>query len=353
MIAAQGILTTPRRQDLARRRGRPRHGQDLRLRRRRHRRGRRTATRSPSDGTTVERGRRHLHRRHHRQGLPRRGAGRSRRRWCSTSRATLAADADPLVAAVHRLLTPRRRARGGCGCGPTPTPRDGRRPGPPVRRRGHRPVPHRAHVPRRPARAGRAADPGRRPTTSARPRSTALLPLQRADFVEHLPRDGRPAGHGPADRPAAARVPAAAGGAGGQGRRGRGDAARTRATTRRCSPRSAGCTSRTRCSACAASGSGWSSPACSRCRSGRSPRPPRRCRPSGGDPRPEIMVPLVGAVQELETVRAEAEQCSPRWPRDAASRSLIGTMIEVPRAALTAGRDRRGGASSSPSAPTT
>jgi pyruvate,orthophosphate dikinase len=28
---------------------------------------------------------------------------------------------------------------------------------------------------------------------------------------------------------------------------------------------------------------------------------------AGGDPRPEIMVPLVGAVQELETVRAEAE----------------------------------------------
>ena len=28
----------------------------------------------------------------------------------------------------------------------------------------------------------------------------------------------------------------------------------------------------------------------------------------GGDPRPEIMVPLVGAVQELETVRAEAEK---------------------------------------------
>ena len=28
----------------------------------------------------------------------------------------------------------------------------------------------------------------------------------------------------------------------------------------------------------------------------------------GGNPRPEIMVPLVGAVQELETVRAEALQ---------------------------------------------
>ena len=27
---------------------------------------------------------------------------------------------------------------------------------------------------------------------------------------------------------------------------------------------------------------------------------------AGGDPRPEIMVPLVGAVQELEMVRAEA-----------------------------------------------
>jgi pyruvate,orthophosphate dikinase len=47
------------------------------------------------------------------------------------------------------------------------------------------------------------------------------------------------------------------------------------------------------------------------------------------------MVPLVGAVQELETVRAEAEAvlatvqgCPP---------IRIGTMIEVPRAALTAG----------------
>lgn len=61
---------------------------------------------------------------------------------------------------------------------------------------------------------------------------------------------------------------------------------------------------------------------------------------AGGDPRPEIMVPLVGAVQELETVRAESETVL----RDVAERSgvdvpaLIGTMIEVPRAALTAGQ---------------
>jgi pyruvate,orthophosphate dikinase len=56
---------------------------------------------------------------------------------------------------------------------------------------------------------------------------------------------------------------------------------------------------------------------------------------AGGDPRPEIMVPLVGAVQELETVRHQAEaildatQGIPQIP--------VGTMIEVPRAALTAG----------------
>jgi pyruvate, orthophosphate dikinase len=56
---------------------------------------------------------------------------------------------------------------------------------------------------------------------------------------------------------------------------------------------------------------------------------------AGGAPRPEIMVPLVGAVQELEVVRAEAQRIidgtggAPRIP--------IGTMIEVPRAALTAG----------------
>jgi pyruvate, orthophosphate dikinase len=61
---------------------------------------------------------------------------------------------------------------------------------------------------------------------------------------------------------------------------------------------------------------------------------------AGGDPRPEIMVPLVGAVQELETVRAETLQVL----ADVAAESgvevdtLIGTMIEVPRAAMTAGQ---------------
>ncbi|WP_432978301.1 pyruvate, phosphate dikinase [Dactylosporangium sp. CA-233914] len=48
---------------------------------------------------------------------------------------------------------------------------------------------------------------------------------------------------------------------------------------------------------------------------------------------PEIMVPLVGAVQELETIRAEAEKIIGEFAVDV----KIGTMIEVPRAALTAG----------------
>jgi pyruvate,orthophosphate dikinase len=58
----------------------------------------------------------------------------------------------------------------------------------------------------------------------------------------------------------------------------------------------------------------------------------------GGRPRPEIMVPLVGAVQELETVRHEAERIIAEVVGDSGLEVLIGTMIEVPRAALTAGQ---------------
>ena len=60
----------------------------------------------------------------------------------------------------------------------------------------------------------------------------------------------------------------------------------------------------------------------------------------GGDPQAEIMVPLVGSVQELELIAEEAQKvlhgvaethgCTLEFP--------IGTMIELPRAALTAGR---------------
>lgn len=61
---------------------------------------------------------------------------------------------------------------------------------------------------------------------------------------------------------------------------------------------------------------------------------------AGGDPRVEIMIPLVGAVQELEIIREEAERVL-REVEAASGTSLdypIGTMIELPRAALTAGQ---------------
>jgi pyruvate, orthophosphate dikinase len=57
---------------------------------------------------------------------------------------------------------------------------------------------------------------------------------------------------------------------------------------------------------------------------------------AGGDPHPEIMVPLVGSVLELEAVRDEALAVLAAVP--GAPTTPIGTMIEVPRAAMTAGR---------------
>ncbi len=62
------------------------------------------------------------------------------------------------------------------------------------------------------------------------------------------------------------------------------------------------------------------------------------CARQGLHSRPEIMVPLVGAVQELETVRAEAEKIIGEVVGGSDVEVLIGTMIEVPRAALTAGQ---------------
>ena len=61
---------------------------------------------------------------------------------------------------------------------------------------------------------------------------------------------------------------------------------------------------------------------------------------AGGDPKPEIMIPLVGAVQELEIVKDETERVLADVARAQGVEvdTLIGTMIEVPRAALTAGQ---------------
>ena len=58
----------------------------------------------------------------------------------------------------------------------------------------------------------------------------------------------------------------------------------------------------------------------------------------GGDPHPEIMIPLVGHVNELKVTRDELEAEAQRV-QQAHNRKVdykFGTMIEVPRAALTA-----------------
>jgi pyruvate,orthophosphate dikinase len=61
---------------------------------------------------------------------------------------------------------------------------------------------------------------------------------------------------------------------------------------------------------------------------------------AGGVARVEIMVPLVGAVQELEIIRDEARHVLDEVTETTGAdiRALIGTMIELPRAALTAGQ---------------
>lgn len=59
-----------------------------------------------------------------------------------------------------------------------------------------------------------------------------------------------------------------------------------------------------------------------------------------GDPRAEIMIPLVGTVQELEIVREEADRVVAEVQAATGTnlKLKIGTMIELPRAALTAGQ---------------
>ncbi|MFF5308150.1 pyruvate, phosphate dikinase [Streptomyces massasporeus] len=61
---------------------------------------------------------------------------------------------------------------------------------------------------------------------------------------------------------------------------------------------------------------------------------------AGGTPKAEIMVPLVGDVRELRLVREEVQRVLAEVSRAArvALDCPVGTMIELPRAALTAGR---------------
>ncbi|MFE2064324.1 pyruvate, phosphate dikinase [Streptomyces sp. NPDC059467] len=61
---------------------------------------------------------------------------------------------------------------------------------------------------------------------------------------------------------------------------------------------------------------------------------------AGGSPEAEIMVPLVGAVEELRIERAEVERVLAEVSEETGVpvHCPVGTMIELPRAALTAGR---------------
>ncbi|WP_327672866.1 MULTISPECIES: pyruvate, phosphate dikinase [unclassified Streptomyces] len=60
----------------------------------------------------------------------------------------------------------------------------------------------------------------------------------------------------------------------------------------------------------------------------------------GGDPRAEIMIPLVATATELQLARAEVERALAEVSLETGRRidCPIGTMIELPRSALTAGR---------------
>ena len=71
---------------------------------------------------------------------------------------------------------------------------------------------------------------------------------------------------------------------------------------------------------------------------------------------PEVMIPLIGRVKELEHQKAIVKRVADEVLGKAGLKKqkyLIGTMIEIPRAALTGGRGRARRPSSSASAPTT
>ena len=59
---------------------------------------------------------------------------------------------------------------------------------------------------------------------------------------------------------------------------------------------------------------------------------------AGGTVYPEVMIPLVGTYQELKILRANAEEVAKRVIAESGQKVeyKIGTMIEIPRAALTA-----------------
>ena len=68
-----------------------------------------------------------------------------------------------------------------------------------------------------------------------------------------------------------------------------------------------------------------------------------QCKEAGGDPRPEIMIPLTASVQEMELSRDEVAKVLAEVEQETGTsvHTLIGTMIEVPRATMIAGEIAR------------
>ena len=67
------------------------------------------------------------------------------------------------------------------------------------------------------------------------------------------------------------------------------------------------------------------------------------CREAGIDARPEIMIPLVGTAQELDVLAQHAravieDVCAKRLASGDVLHIPVGTMIEIPRACVTAGQ---------------
>ena len=107
---------------------------------------------------------------------------------------------------------------------------------------------------------------------------------------------------------------------------------------RRLPPKWRSCTSSTRCSGTAAAVSASPTRRSRRCRHGRSSRPPASSRRRASTVLPEIMIPLVGTKKELENQAAvvRATAAAVFAEQGASVDYLVGTMIEIPRAALTA-----------------
>ena len=273
MIAAAGHPHQPRRQDLARRRRRPRHGQDLRVRRRGARRRHR---RPPVHGP----------RRHGRR--TRATSSRSTAPPARSSSARCRSSPSPVVRVLRGR--PRRTAR---------TPTSSSRPCTGSWRHADERAPAGGARQRRHRRGRRRGPAASAPQGIGLCRTEHMFLGERRQLVERLI-----LADDDEEREAAlaALLPAAARGLRRASSR-RWTACRSRSgcSTRRCtsscptSPscrcgwrwprpaassdedelraarrRSSGCTSRTRCWACAACGSASSSPACSPCRCGRS-----------------------------------------------------------------------------------